>query len=721
MIVTPNPLPEAGPISRAQLSDLGNPTVTLEESDFTAFSAAAGVRPNLLINPDLSQWSRGAGPVNCAVTVKTLLADEWWVRPRFSATIPGSPSSTVAFAYQREAESAGLTVYRARMSYTSGAVGEVGPVEFGQDVPARITANWTSDGCTVTADLENQTGTGFVPVARFYQNAATDTWTDNTATLAASVNGTPASGSSTLANGERKVYKFTFTAAALAGVLRKGGEICIVTAEAAAGAGFVRVHGILKLETGQTGTTRFQEREATPAAGSSGSGSAVDDLLINGDLAPGLFTSNGGNVSCGVGETTVALGWTVINTAGTVTSARDTTVPNTLSGSSLKVTGDATATSAIVLAQRVYRGLALVAQTSLAWQAEIRNGTGADLVPVLVVKTCDNADDFSAVTERVRQALTTVGNGDWVRETHVIDAASVTNWTNGAVIEIEFPANSLDSTGKNVRVAQASLVPGSDTATVWVPAPALHRGGAVPLVAFENLRVDGLVNTATVTWDAVVLLAIDGRARRYGPGTCAIDNSTSGAGGLDTGSVANNTEYHLWLLGNDSGIVGICSLSATAPTGDALNYPFRGRISSVITDTALGAWRKFWQSGRRVHVDAAAVAYTPSDANFHSLSLAAYVPSTATAVFGTLMQTTGSAKLQACLAAHSWDGTTNAGGAFVFNLANSGSYTPAAAGAASVASAPVPDVGLRTAQNVYVACTTSGSPTIKFQIGGYVL
>jgi hypothetical protein len=710
-------------ITEEKLNLLGTPTGELTQEEFDELAEAAGSNMNLVVNPDLFVWERGVGPVTCEVYVKTELAEGWWVRPRYAAAVMSPYSFTpvhgaVQSTYQRESVAGpALQIYRARISHASGAAGEVGAVDFGQNIPGRITAAWTDDGCTLTVDVENQTGVSFTPAARFYQNADLDVWTDTPA-LVVQVNGTAVTGSNTLGNGERRVFNFRFTAAALAGAVHKGGEIALTIPEGAAGSGYVRVYGIIKLEVGQTPTARVQEREQTPST-SSGSTDGAADYFINGDFAPSLYVNDGANVSCAVGETEVALGWTVINSAGTVTAAADTTVPATTSGYSLKITGDATATSAVQVRQKLYRAGALTARRSLVWQAEVRNGTGADLTPVLVVKTCDSADDFSTLTTRLTQALTTIGNGDWVRESVVIDADALTNFGNGAAIELQFPANSLDSTGKNVRVAEASLVPGSDAAAAWVPVPALDFSPA-PLVSFENLRVDSDDTLANVSWDALVLRAVDGRARRFGAGSCTVDTSVTGVGGLDTGTVANDTEYHLWLIGRDDGVEGVASLSATAPGGAALTYPFHGRISSLFTAAALGWWRKFWQAGRRVHVESGAVSYTPSDANFHSLSLAAFVPTTAVAVSGTLGVTTSGDHVRAALAAHSPDGVTNAVGEQVFIIPNLAAYT-ATGSVAYEAAAGFTDIGMRTPQNIYITASTTGAPTLKVQVGGYLL
>jgi hypothetical protein len=73
----------------------------------------------------------------------------------------------------------------------------------------------------------------------------------------------------------------------------------------------------------------------------------------------------------------------------------------------------------------------------------------------------------------------------------------------------------------------------------------------------------------------------------------------SGNGGLDTGSIANSTWYHAWLIRRpDTGVVDVLvSLSATSPTmpgGGA--YTQKRRIGSLLTNGS-AQWVRFVQRG----------------------------------------------------------------------------------------------------------------------------
>jgi hypothetical protein len=71
----------------------------------------------------------------------------------------------------------------------------------------------------------------------------------------------------------------------------------------------------------------------------------------------------------------------------------------------------------------------------------------------------------------------------------------------------------------------------------------------------------------------------------------------SGNGSLDTGSIANNTWYHVWLIKRtDTNVVDVLiSLSATSPTMPT-NYTLKRRIGSMKTN-ASAQWVAFTQNG----------------------------------------------------------------------------------------------------------------------------
>jgi hypothetical protein len=88
----------------------------------------------------------------------------------------------------------------------------------------------------------------------------------------------------------------------------------------------------------------------------------------------------------------------------------------------------------------------------------------------------------------------------------------------------------------------------------------------------------------------------------YGGGTCTIDLSLTGSGGLDTGVLAANTWYYIYATG-DGGINTNCiaSASATAPTLPA-GTPFKMRIGAIRTLTAAATLWLFQQRGNTTDI-----------------------------------------------------------------------------------------------------------------------
>lgn len=76
-----------------------------------------------------------------------------------------------------------------------------------------------------------------------------------------------------------------------------------------------------------------------------------------------------------------------------------------------------------------------------------------------------------------------------------------------------------------------------------------------------------------------------------------VSTTTTGANGLDTGSRAANTWYHLFFISNGSTIAGIASLSPTAPAFPA-GYTFALRAGAMRTDGS-GNFLRTRQAGNR--------------------------------------------------------------------------------------------------------------------------
>lgn len=99
-------------------------------------------------------------------------------------------------------------------------------------------------------------------------------------------------------------------------------------------------------------------------------------------------------------------------------------------------------------------------------------------------------------------------------------------------------------------------------------------------------------------------------------------SSGTGGGGLDTGSKAVSTTYHVFLISNGSGADILLSASATAPTLPS-GYVYKRRISSIMTDSS-GNIVGFVQRGDRFDLKTITQVY--SGAISGQVTVTAYSP-----------------------------------------------------------------------------------------------
>lgn len=116
---------------------------------------------------------------------------------------------------------------------------------------------------------------------------------------------------------------------------------------------------------------------------------------------------------------------------------------------------------------------------------------------------------------------------------------------------------------------------------------------------FKNLQAAWASNTtATITFDAMTLKSSTNSYYNALSGSLTLNSATSGAGGLDTGSLAASTWYYIYAIYNGTLLEPLMSLSSTAPTLPS-GYTFAsGAISAVRTDGSKN-FLGFKQYGRK--------------------------------------------------------------------------------------------------------------------------
>jgi hypothetical protein len=112
-----------------------------------------------------------------------------------------------------------------------------------------------------------------------------------------------------------------------------------------------------------------------------------------------------------------------------------------------------------------------------------------------------------------------------------------------------------------------------------------------------NTQITAIVGQAVVTNSS-------GLGIFYSGGTLTINLATTGANGLDTGSIAASTFYHVFIIYNGTTFAGLASTSATSPSLPS-GYTYSMRIGTMQTDGS-SHLRKTYQTGRRVKFSSSA-------------------------------------------------------------------------------------------------------------------
>jgi hypothetical protein len=130
----------------------------------------------------------------------------------------------------------------------------------------------------------------------------------------------------------------------------------------------------------------------------------------------------------------------------------------------------------------------------------------------------------------------------------------------------------------------------------------------VPIGYFRNLLLGNAAgpqsftapstpnNQVKIKADALSLQNSSGWQVALSSVSVTADVTTSGANGLDTGSVVANTWYSAWVIYNGTTIAALLSLSATAPTMPS-GYTYKARVGWFLTDGS-SHFMRILQQGR---------------------------------------------------------------------------------------------------------------------------
>lgn len=191
---------------------------------------------------------------------------------------------------------------------------------------------------------------------------------------------------------------------------------------------------------------------------------------------------------------------------------------------------------------------------------------------------------------------------------------------------------------------------GSGTYNAYRIAPALLHANPVAGSSKNFKSIVTSTTAATLSADEIVLEDANGNARRVTTVSQAYATGTSGAGGLDTGSIAASTWYYEYLIFNPSTntVKAMISLSATAPTLPS-GYTFYKCTGEVRTDASSHLIGKQQQGAVvdylvGVNLSGARTVISGSSGNistptYTAASVSNFVPPTASRIRGMLSQT----------------------------------------------------------------------------------
>lgn len=180
------------------------------------------------------------------------------------------------------------------------------------------------------------------------------------------------------------------------------------------------------------------------------------EAIVNGSMA---VAQRGAAVACPVTTNTyTADHWFCNPAAGSVTWFQTlTALTGAVSKYGSKLLGAASASSTVDFSQRIESYLIPYIKTTVTISALVKNETGASLVISLRLGTPGAADDFTTVTNRLAQSLTSIGSGSTARVTHTVDISGYTNIDNGLEVCFRMPAGSLNSAAKSVTITEVQI------------------------------------------------------------------------------------------------------------------------------------------------------------------------------------------------------------------------------------------------------------------------
>ena len=275
-----------------------------------------------------------------------------------------------------------------------------------------------------------------------------------------------------------------------------------------------------------------------------------------------------GNTNCTAGARTfLADRWCVVPSGGTAVQARASEIPSgSRAHSSLQISGAAGITTVNVQQRLPSIDIPRIKRT-VTFQCYINNVTGAVFTPSLLLGTPTVLDDFTAVTNRLTQALQSVAEPGWTQVSHTVDISGYTDINNGLQVELQLPNGSMLG-GDQVNITEIQLAPASAVTTFdgLTFAEELPRSMHFYQKSFPYLTApaQSAAVTGALSWTNILAGAVAGASQHspfpvvmrtsptvtlYSPSAASAHIRNVGTGANWTGSSATASERGLYVSG----------------------------------------------------------------------------------------------------------------------------------------------------------------------------
>ncbi len=322
------------------------------------------------------------------------------------------------------------------------------------------------------------------------------------------------------------------------------------------------------------------------------------------------------------------------------------TIPNTLV-SGTTITASALNQNFVDLGAEITNSVAADGQTTITAPIKFANGTAG--APSVTFASDTDTGFFRAAANSIGIAAGGASIGS------LSDAGLIMSATASFILTASF-----SSVVKSASTSHWLVPVGSTAQQPGTPVEGMFRQNSTTHIAemyngsswaamqallvqgtFKNLSIKVASNT-TVTVAADFVATTDGSSYQVTAVSSTINLATTGADALDTGTVAIDTWYAIWVIAKTDGTTKcLASTSATAPTMPA-TYTFKARVGWVRTIHGSATLYGTWQFGRNAQyvlglaqtaalpTVASGTSGTTTDAGVSLTASSVLVPTTAT-------------------------------------------------------------------------------------------